>query len=80
MSIEGQVLSLSCAIAIVNYLAWLPKRQRTSRQSISAEIVPLAAVLPKRLLTVKGDCVTTYQIGVAAVGRFFECFKGYGKV
>lgn len=47
LSIKGRVLYPSYATAIVNCLAWLPKRQRMSGESVSAEIVSLGAVLPE---------------------------------
>lgn len=47
LGIKGYVLSLSYATPIANYLMWLPKRQRMSCESISAEMVQLVSVLPE---------------------------------
>lgn len=47
LGIKGHVLSPSYATSIANYLVWLPKRQRMSCESISAQMVQLVSVSPE---------------------------------
>lgn len=59
---KGHLLSLSYATSIANYLVWLPKRQRMSCESISAEMVQLVSVLPEVIY-----CEKDIRIGLPSV-------------
>lgn len=74
LSIKGHASPLSYASAIVNYLVWLPMRQRMSSESIGAEIVALAAVLPEVIY-----CERESRIAGSTSSSFWctELWRGY---